>query len=54
MMMNPHPLRALAPLAAALALSACSTFMPPTQVEAQAPTQWHAPLPHQGTVVLSR
>lgn len=50
MMMNPHPLRALAPLAAALTLSACSTFMPPTQVEAQAPAQWHAPLPHQGTV----
>ena len=50
MMMNPHPLRALATLAAALTLSACSTFMPPTQVEAQAPTQWHAPLPHHGTV----
>ncbi|QTN30517.1 efflux transporter outer membrane subunit [Rhodoferax sp. AJA081-3] len=48
--MNPHPLRALAPLAAALTLSACSTFMPPAQVEAQAPAQWHTPLPHQGTV----
>jgi len=50
MMMNPHLLRAMAPLAAALALSACSTFMPPTQVEPNIPTQWHAPLPHQGTV----
>ncbi len=50
MMMNPHLLRAMAPLAAALALSACSTFMPPTQVDPNMPTQWHAPLPHQGTV----
>jgi len=44
------PLRPLAPLAAALALSACSSFMPPTQVSMDAPAQWHAPLPHQGSV----
>ena len=44
------PLRTLAPLAAALALSACSSFMPPTQVSMDAPAQWHAPLPHQGSV----
>ena len=46
----PHSLRAIAPLAAALALSACSTFMPPSQVEAVTPAQWQAPLPHQGNV----
>ena len=49
-MMIPHALRSLAPLGAALALSACSTFMPPTQVDPAMPAQWHAPLPHQGTV----
>jgi len=43
-------LRTLAPLAAALALSACSSFMPPTQVSMDAPAQWYAPLPHQGSV----
>ena len=48
-MMLPH-LRTLAPLAAALALSACSSFMPPTQVSMDAPAQWYAPLPHQGSV----
>jgi len=44
------PLRTLAPMAAALALSACSSFMPPTQVSMDAPAQWNAPLPHQGSV----
>lgn len=44
------PLRSLAPVAAALALSACSSFMPPTQVSMDAPDQWYAPLPHQGNV----
>ncbi len=42
--------RILTQLAAALALSACSSLMPPTQVSMEAPTQWHAPLPHQGNV----
>ncbi len=50
MMKIPQPLRRFAPLAAALALSACSTFMPPTQVDAVTPAQWQAPLPHQGSV----
>ena len=49
-MKTPHTFRALVPLAAALALSACSTFMPPTQVEVETPAQWQAPLPHQGSV----
>ena len=49
-MMTTHPLQNLAPLCAALALSACSTFMPPTQVEVVTPAQWQAPLPHQGNV----
>jgi NodT family efflux transporter outer membrane factor (OMF) lipoprotein len=44
------PVRLLFPLAAALTLSACTSFMPPTQVSMDAPTQWHAPLPHQGSV----
>ena len=42
--------RTLVHLAAALALSACSSLMPPTQVDAAAPTTWHTPLPHQGSV----
>lgn len=49
-MMIAHSLRTLLPLATALALSACSSFMPPAHVDMVAPTQWHAPLPHQGTV----
>ncbi len=50
-MMIPQSLRKLGTLAAALALSACASFMPPTHVDMVAPSQWHAPLPHQGTVV---
>jgi multidrug efflux system outer membrane protein len=45
-----HPIRHLLPLAAALALSACSSLMPPTQVDAAMPITWQAPLPHQGSV----
>jgi len=48
--MKLQTLRHSIPLAAVLALSACSTFMPPTQVDAVPPTQWHAPLPHHGSV----
>ncbi len=44
------PLRTFVPLAAALALSGCSGFLPPTQVSMDAPAQWYAPLPHQGSV----
>lgn len=50
MMMIPHALHKLLPLAAALTLSACSTFMPPTHVDVVVPAQWQAPLPHQGSV----
>lgn len=45
-----HPFHKLASLAAMLALSACSTLMPPTRVSAVVAPQWQAPLPHQGTV----
>lgn len=41
--------RSLIATAAVLALSACSSWMPPTQVSAEAAPQWHAPLPHQGS-----
>lgn len=49
MTMISHTLHKLTPLTAALALSACSTFMPPTQVDVVTPAQWLAPLPHQGS-----
>ncbi len=45
-----HAFHKLIPLAVALALSACSTFMPPAQVDVVTPAQWQAPLPHQGSV----
>jgi len=35
---------------AASTLSGCLITMPPTRVEAEVPPQWHAPLPHAGTV----
>lgn len=37
-------------VAAALALSACAVSGPASKVEAQAPQQWQAPLPHKGEV----
>lgn len=48
--MNTPFLRTLPPLAAALLLSACAGFMPPQQVAVDVAPQWHAPLPHGGTV----
>jgi NodT family efflux transporter outer membrane factor (OMF) lipoprotein len=42
--------RTLIHLAAMLTLSACSSLMPPTQVNMDAPAQWQAPLPHQGSL----
>ena len=45
----PFP-RALFAAAAVLTLSGCSSVMPPTRVSAEAPPQWYAPLPHQGSV----
>jgi outer membrane protein, multidrug efflux system len=47
--LKPHLVR-LSPLLATLVLSACAGFMPPTQVESNAPAAWQTPLPHQGTV----
>jgi multidrug efflux system outer membrane protein len=38
------------PLVAALLLTACAGFMPPTQVDSAVAPAWQAPLPHQGTV----
>jgi NodT family efflux transporter outer membrane factor (OMF) lipoprotein len=46
----PLSIKTISGLAVATALSACSSLMPPTKVNMEAPTQWHAPLPHQGTV----
>jgi outer membrane protein, multidrug efflux system len=40
----------IAALAAALALSACTTFRPPAQASATVPSEWHAPFPHNGAV----
>lgn len=37
-------------LAAVLALGGCALSGPPAAVDAQSPVQWHAPLPHGGTV----
>jgi NodT family efflux transporter outer membrane factor (OMF) lipoprotein len=45
----PSP-QALTALAAALALSACSSLMPPAEVSVETPPQWYAPLPHEGSV----
>ncbi len=45
------PLRTACALAAALALAACSSLLPPTHVDAPAAAQWYAPLPHDGKVV---
>lgn len=42
--------RTLAVAAAALTLVACAVNRPPEQVEAPAPPQWYAPLPHGGTL----
>lgn len=44
------PIRTASALAAALALSACASLLPPTKVDAPAATQWYAPLPHGGNV----
>ena len=43
-------LRTTSALACALALSACSSLLPPTQVESSIAPAWQAPLPHQGNV----
>ena len=48
--MKPYFLKNLTLLAGALLLSACASFMPPTEVESNVAPGWLAPLPHQGTV----
>jgi outer membrane protein, multidrug efflux system len=40
----------VAAAAAVLALTACSSLMPPSKVAPVVPAQWFAPLPHQGAV----
>ena len=47
--MKPLTLSTLVPAATALALTACTSWMPPVQVDAAVPDAWHAPLPHQGS-----
>ena len=47
--MKPLTLRTLVPAATALALTACTSWMPPVQVDAAVPDAWHAPLPHQNS-----
>ena len=47
--MTPLIPRTLATVACGLALSACTSWMPPAQVDAAVPAAWHAPLPHQGS-----
>jgi len=37
-------------LIAILALSGCAGLLPPTAVESNVTTEWHVPLPHEGTV----
>lgn len=46
--MKPPFSRRWVPLVCSLALSACTSWMPPTHVQATVPDTWHAPLPHQG------
>ncbi|MDF2462563.1 MAG: putative outer rane channel [Ramlibacter sp.] len=43
-------LRLIAGGAAALWLAGCALQRPPAQVDPAAPAQWHAPLPHNGTL----
>lgn len=38
------------PVGLGLGLSGCALTRPPAQVEAPVPTQWHAPLPHGGSL----
>ena len=44
------PYRLLAAAAGLLWLAGCAVSRPPAIVDAQAPTQWHAPRPHGGTL----
>ncbi|ROZ79108.1 efflux transporter outer membrane subunit [Ramlibacter sp. WS9] len=42
--------RSIAAALAALCLAGCSSLRPPDAVQAAAPPQWYAPLPHNGTL----
>ena len=42
--------RPLLALGVCLLLSSCAVVMPPAQVHSEVVDQWHAPLPHQGSV----
>lgn len=51
--MKPHPLARSGRstlLIGSLALAGCASLLPPTAVDSQVVAQWHAPLPHAGTV----
>lgn len=52
--MSTSLLNRLALAGSALALSACSSMMPATELPSQAAPQWQAPLPHQGDLVQLR
>ena len=52
--MSTSLLNRLALAGRALALSACSSMMPATELPSQAAPQWQAPLPHQGDLVQLR
>lgn len=45
-----NKLRLTAAAGALLWLAGCASLQPPTSVSADAPEQWHAPLPHNGTL----
>lgn len=47
--MRPFP-QQLSALALTLGVAGCANLMPPTQIDPLVASQWHAPLPHQGTV----
>lgn len=52
--MSTSLLNRLALAGSALALSACSSMVPATELPSQAAPQWQAPLPHQGDLVQLR
>jgi NodT family efflux transporter outer membrane factor (OMF) lipoprotein len=49
-MMRRLRLKLMATLCLGIGLAGCSLTRPPTQVEAPVPAQWHAPLPHGGSL----
>ena len=49
-MMRRLRLKLIVTLCLGIGLAGCSLTRPPTQVEAPVPAQWHAPLPHGGSL----